>query len=759
MNIDVILKELTLEEKASLCSGSDAWHTQPIPRLDIPAVMVSDGPHGLRKVNETADMSNQAAIEAVCFPCACATACSFDRELLSTMGKALGQSCKAEKVDVLLGPGCNIKRSPLCGRNFEYFSEDPYLATEIATAHIKGVQSMGVGTSLKHFACNNQETRRMTCSANMDERTFFEIYAAAFEGAVKNAKPYTIMCSYNKLNNVYCSENAFTLTDVLRKKWGFEGLVMSDWGAVNNRPLGVQAGLDLEMPTSHGVNDALIVEAVKSGKLDEKDLDRVVRNVLELVNKAESNSDETVTWDKQAQHELARKIARESAVLLRNEDSILPLDKSSKIAFIGEFANTPRYQGSGSSHINSFKVTSALEAVKNYCDVDYAKGYATDTDVADDKLINEAVECAKRNDVAVIFAGLTDIYESEGFDRKHMRMPSNQLTLIDRICEVCSNVVVVLHNGSPVELPFAAKVKGILEMYLGGQAVGSATCDMLFGEANPCGKLSETFPFKLSDNPSYLNFPGHMDDVQYKEGIFVGYRYYDYKQIEPMYPFGHGLSYTTFEYSDMKLSSQTISSTDELTVSVNVTNTGKFEGKEVVQLYVTDDLCSYTRPIRELKGFEKISLKPGETKKVMFKLDRRAFAFYCTDAHDWIVEEGDFTISLGSSSRDIRTSCSVYVSSDDIIPIHLTVNSTFGDIISIPEGKKKFEQLFDKINTDISSAQTDETMGAAAQKMVEAMMWEMPIRAVLSFTGKPIMTYKELENLISELNDELDQRS
>ena len=530
---------------------------------------------------------------------------------------------------------------------------------------------------------------------------------------------------------------------------------MSDWGAVDDRVKGVKAGLDLEMPGSMGKNDALIVEAVKSGKLDEKDLDRVVRNVLELVNKAESNSDETVTWDKQAQHELARKIARESAVLLRNEDSILPLDKSSKIAFIGEFANTPRYQGSGSSHINSFKVTSALEAVKNYCDVDYAKGYATDTDVADDKLINEAVECAKRNDVAVIFAGLTDIYESEGFDRKHMRMPQNQLQLIDRICEVCSNVVVVLHNGSPVELPFAEKVKGILEMYLGGQAVGSATCDLLFGEANPCGKLSETFPFKLSDNPSYLNFPGHMDDVQYKEGIFVGYRYYDYKQIEPMYPFGHGLSYTTFEYSDMKLSSQTISSTDELTVSVNVTNTGKFEGKEVVQLYVTDDLCSYTRPIRELKGFEKISLKAGESKKVMFKLDRRAFAFYSTQAHDWIVEEGDFTVSLGSSSRDIRTSCDVYVSSNDTIPVHLTVNSTIGDIVSIPQGRKRLESITGKVNAEMSSAQTDQTMGAAAQQMVEAMMWEMPIRAILSFTSKPIMTREELEAMIDELNEEI----
>ena len=396
-----------------------------------------------------------------------------------------------------------------------------------------------------------------------------------------------------------------------------------------------------------------------------------------------------------------------------------------------------------------------LDAVKGICDVDYAKGYDAGTDEVNEQLINEAVECAKRNDVAVIFAGLTDLYESEGFDRKHMKMPQNQLSLIESICEVCKNVVVVLHNGSPVELPFSDKVKGILEMYLGGQAVGSAECDLLFGDANPCGKLAETFPVKLSDNPSYLNFPGNRDDVDYKEGIFVGYRYYDYKEIEPRFPFGFGLSYTTFEYSDMTLSSQTVSTDDELTVSVNITNTGKVEGKEVVQLYVSDKQCSCQRPIRELKGFEKVSLKPNETKKVVFKLDKRAFAFYSTQAHDWIVEEGDFTVSLGSSSRDIRTNCDVYVNSSDTIPVHLTVNSTIGDIVSIPQGRKRIESIAGKVSADMSSAQTDQTMGAAAQQMVEAMMWEMPIRAILSFTSKPIMTREELEAMIDELNEEI----
>ncbi len=751
MNVDVILKEMTLEEKASLCSGNDSWHTKPVERLDIPEIMVSDGPHGLRKVKDDSAMMNQA-IEAVCFPTACATACSFDRELVASMGKALGQACKAEKVAVLLGPGCNIKRSPLCGRNFEYFSEDPYLSSQIAASHIKGVQSMGVGTSLKHFACNNQETRRMTCSANMDERTFFEIYAASFEGAVKEGKPYTIMCSYNRINNVYSSENKFLLTDVLRDKWGYDGLVMSDWGAVNDRPEGIKAGLDLEMPTSHGVNDRKIVECVKNGTLDEKLLDKAVRNVLNLVDKAENGLSGEVNWDMQAQHELARLISAQCAVLLKNDDALLPLDTNKKIAFLGDFAKNPRYQGGGSSHINSFKVTSALDAVKDYCEVTYAQGYESNTDVPDVKLINEAVECAKKCDAAVIFAGLTDLYESEGFDRKHMKMPANQLELIDKVCEVCSNVVVVLHNGSPVEMPFKNKVKSILEMYLGGQAVGGAACDLIFGKVNPSGKLAETFPEKLSDNPSFISFPGEMDDVQYREGIFVGYRYYDHKQIEPLFPFGHGLSYTTFEYSDIKLSSNAINADDELTVSVKVTNTGKVEGKEVVQLYVTDKESSLIRPVKELKGFEKVSLKPGESKNVMFKLDKRAFAFYSEAAHDWLVEEGDFIISVGSSSRDIRLTDEVFVSSKDRIPVKYTVNSPLGDIAADPNSRKIFGNMFEEISKGMREAQPEDSMGAATELMTNAMLREMPIRAILSFSGEAFLTYDELGKMIDELN-------
>ncbi|MGN0622631.1 MAG: glycoside hydrolase family 3 C-terminal domain-containing protein, partial [Oscillospiraceae bacterium] len=526
MNIDRIMEELTLEEKASLCSGNDFWHTKAVERLDIPKVMVSDGPHGLRKNVEDSDNPNEA-IKAVCFPTASATACSFDRILIETMGKAIGEECQHEKLAVVLGPGCNIKRSPLCGRNFEYFSEDPYLAGQMAAAHIRGVQSKGVGTSLKHFACNNQENRRMSVSAEMSERTLREIYLAPFETAVKDSKPWTVMCSYNRINGVYSSENKRLLTDILRDEWGFKGLVMSDWGAVDDRVEGIKAGLDLEMPTSYGKNDKLIVEAVKSGELDEADLDKCVKRVLEMVDKYLENAAPDTAWDKDKHHELARKIASECIVLLKNEDNVLPLDGSKKIAFIGKFAASPRYQGGGSSHINSFKVTSALEAAAEFSQVTYAQGYDVEQDVTDEKLFAEAVNCASEAEVAVVFAGLPDAFESEGYDRKHMRMPECQLRLIDEICKVNENVIVVLHNGSPVEMPFADKVKGIVEAYLGGQAIGGAVCDVLFGKVNPSGKLPETFPKKLSDNPSYLNFPGEGDKVCYNEGIFVGYRYYD----------------------------------------------------------------------------------------------------------------------------------------------------------------------------------------------------------------------------------------
>ena len=753
MNIKKILKELTLEEKASLCSGADFWHTKSVDRLAIPQIMVSDGPHGLRKNDETAETPN-TAIKAVCFPSACALACSFDRNLLTTMGKALGEECQAENVAVILGPGCNIKRSPLCGRNFEYFSEDPYLSSEIAAAHIKGVQSRGVGSSLKHFAANNQETRRLSVNAKIDERALREIYLASFEGAVKNASPWTVMCSYNRVNGHHSSQNKKLLTDVLRKEWGYEGLVVSDWGAVDDRVEGIKAGLDLEMPASFGKNDKLIVDAVNKGKLSMKQLDKCVERVLRLVDKAEESRTEG-KWDKDAHHELAAKIASQCSVLLKNDDGILPLDAKKKICFIGKFADKPRYQGGGSSHINSFKVVSAMDAVKDYCNVDYAQGYITEKDETDKKLLNEAVSCAKKNDIAVIFAGLPDAFESEGYDRKHMRMPECQLELIREVAKVNKNIVVVLHNGSPVEVPFMDDIKGLLEVYLGGQAVGKATCDLLFGKVNPSGKLAESWPLKLEDNPSYLSFPGVGDDLEYTEGIFVGYRYYDTKKMAVRFPFGYGLSYTTFEYSDLHISASEINDDDTLTVSCTIKNTGSCEGMEIVELYVRDKESSVVRPFKELKGFEKVSLRPGESKKIAFNLDKRAFAYYETAINDWFVEYGEFEIMIGASSRDIRLTGSVYVNTDKKLPVQFTFNSTLQDIMSCPEGKEMFADLFDRYCKTMDWANGD-GLGEGSKKLVMAMIKDTPIRGLLCYDDRPEINRVWLGEMLERLNSMLE---
>lgn len=750
MNIDKILSELTLEEKASLCSGADFWHTKLIERLDIPPIMMSDGPHGLRKMSENAENPNQA-IKAVCFPTACASACSFDRKLMEQLGKAIGSECQSEQLAVILGPGCNIKRSPLCGRNFEYFSEDPYLAGQMAAAHIKGVQSKGVGACVKHFAANNQETRRFTVDAHIDERALREIYLAPFETVIKEAKPWTVMCSYNMLNGEHASQNKRLLTDILRDEWGFEGLVMSDWGAVDERVEGIKAGLDLEMPSSNGKNDRYIVEAVKNGSLDEALVDKCARRVLELIDKALENAYPELQWDKQRDHELAAKLASECIVLLKNERNVLPLDSKKKIAFIGLFTKEPRYQGGGSSHIDSLTVDTAIDCVKDYAEVSYAQGYVTNEDKTDEKLLAEAVENASRSDVAVIFAGLPEAFESEGYDRRHMRMPECQLELIDKVAKVCKNTVVVLHNGSPVEMPFSDKVSAIVEAYLCGEGSGRAVCDVLFGKVNPSGKLAETFPKKLSDNPSFLNFPGEGDNVYYNEGIFVGYRYYDFKELEPLFPFGHGLSYTTFEYSDIRLSHSEIDEDRDLTVEVTVTNTGKREGKEVVQLYVSDRESTVIRPRKELKGFEKVSLKPGESKKVVFRLDSRSFAYYEPSIGDWFTEYGAYDIMIGASSRDIRLTDTVYVNSEKRLPIHFDLNSHLGDIAQFPEGKAMIAELFAGGSVVGEFDDDDENM----RRVNEAMMSELPLRALVSFSQEPHITRERIQILLDRVNSAL----
>lgn len=745
---------MTLEEKAGLCSGGDFWHTKAVERLGIPDIMVSDGPHGLRKQDLEGDhLGVNDSISAVCFPAGCGAATSFNRELIQSMGEALGDECQSENVAVILGPAVNIKRSPLCGRNFEYYSEDPYLASEIAAAHINGVQSRNVGTSIKHFMANNQETRRMSVNALIDERALHEIYLSTFENAIKKSKPWTVMSSYNKVNGPYVGENRQLMTDFLRDECGFDGLVMSDWGAVGDRVAGLEAGLDLEMPTSKGVRDRLIVEAVKTGAIDESVVDTACERILGIVYRAVENHNPSARTDWDDEHEKARKIAEETIVLLKNDDNILPLKAGNDIAFIGKYAQKPRFQGGGSSHINCIKVTSVLDEVKaqGISGVTYAQGFDDEEDVVDEALEAEAIRAAKAADVAVIFAGLPDAFESEGFDRSHMRMPDCQNHLISEIAKVQPNVVVVLHNGSPVEMPWLDEVKGVVESYLGGEAVGGAQCDILFGKVNPSAKLAETFPYKLEDNPSFLTGFGSGDEVVYSEGIFVGYRYYDKKKMPVMFPFGYGLSYTTFEYSNMKVSDKIMDDSKTLTVKLDVTNSGTVAGKEIVQLYVADLESTAIRPVKELKNFEKVYLEPGETKTVTMTLDKRAFAYYEPRIKDWYVEGGEFEIMAGKSSRDIVLSEKITYVQHKKLPVRYTVDTTMGDIFKDQRARAVVDHLYRAYFEGELSSQNEASEEAISNAMNDAMLENLPIHAVIPF-AKAVITPAEIEEAVKKLN-------
>lgn len=748
MNIEKLLLEMTLEEKAALCSGADSWHTKAVERLKLPAIMVSDGPHGLRtQKGNTDNLGLNGSIEAVCFPSGAALASSFDQSLLNTVGDALGKEARVEGVHTLLGPAVNIKRSPLCGRNFEYLSEDPYLAGQLAASYVNGVQKNGVGTSVKHFAANNQEYQRMCNSSEVDERTLHEIYLANFETVVKESHPWTIMCSYNRINGTYACESKWLLTDTLRKDWGFDGIVMTDWGAMNNRVKAMLAGLNLEMPASNGENDKRIVEAVQNGTLEGKVLDNAVRELLHWIDKAlEGAKKHPEGYDKEADHALARKVEGECAVLLKN-DGILPLHKKEKIAFIGGFAENPRYQGGGSSHINSFKVVSALEAVKGNKDIVYAEGFGVEDDGENPELLEKAVSAAKNAKAAVVFAGLPDSFESEGYDRTHLELPACQNKLIAAVAAVQPNTVVVLHNGSPVTMPWANKVKGILELYLGGQAVGEATADLLFGTVNPSGKLAETFPLRLEDTPSYLNFPGSGKEVHYSEGVYVGYRYYDTKKIPVQFPFGYGLSYTAFELSDLQLSAERITDSERLIVTAKVKNTGKYVGKEVVQLYVAPPKdAKIRRPEKELKGFSKVELRPGEEKVVTFPLDKRSFAYYEKKIHDWCVESGEFTVCVGTSSVDLPLRGSVQVIGATKIPFEVDETTTCGDIWNYAENSELLNEMIKR--TEFVSADEKDGFGSSTSKMMRAIFEGMPLHSLVSFGD---ITSEEIDQLISQL--------
>lgn len=665
-----LISQMTLKEKASLCSGKDFWHLKSIERLGLPEIMVCDGPHGLRKQNaENKKVGIGNSYPATCFPTAVTTACSWDRDLIYKMGQALAEECLQHGVSVLLGPGVNMKRSPLCGRNFEYFSEDPELAGEMGAAFIAGVQSKGIGTSLKHFAGNSQEMKRMTSNSIIDERALREIYLRAFEKAVKKSQPWTVMNAYNLLNGTYCSENDWLQNKVLRDEWGFKGAVVSDWGAVNDRVAGLNAGNDLEMPSSGGVNDAKIVEAVKCGVIDETTLDERVDKLIDIILKGAANKKPGYKFDVKAHNLLSRQIAEQSMVLLKNDGNILPLKRveGEYVAVIGAFADNPRYQGAGSSIINPTMIDSGRRAFNNSpISVKFADGYdRSGKRKNEDAYITEACNLAKNASKAVVFIGLTDDYESEGFDRSTMKLPDGHNRLVEAVSRVNDNVIVVLEGGSPVEMPWADDVKAILNAYLGGQSVAPAIVDVLTGKANPCGKLAETYPICLKDTPTSFRYPDSKEDVQYRESIFIGYRYYDKVERNVRFPFGFGLSYTSFEYSDIKLKKKNLAKGEGAKVTFTIKNTGDVAGSEIAQVYVAKPESKIFRAPKELKGFVKIHLEPGEEKKVSVELDDRAFAFWNTATEDWCVESGEYKILVGASSRDIRLEAAAKMKSED----------------------------------------------------------------------------------------------
>ena len=685
------VNDLTLEEKAALTSGTNPWSLGNVADKGLPNYTITDGPHGLRKARNTESMDVEENVPATCFPPAAGMACSWNPELVERVGEAMGEECIQEQVAVILGPGVNIKRNPLGGRCFEYWSEDPYLAGHTAVGIVKGVQSKGVGTSLKHFAANNQETDRLRISATISPRALREIYLPAFEYIVKTAQPWTVMCSYNKINGVFSSQNRWLLTDVLRGEWGFKGIVMSDWGAVSDRVAALNAGLNLEMPPSN--TDDQVVAAAKDGRIPAAQLDEMAQGMIDLVAKARpAMSRDGYRYDVDAHNEIARQAAVESMVLLKNEDATLPVAKGAKIAVIGEFARTPRYQGAGSSLINPTKLTSFLDAIEERgVAADFAPGFTLDDAAQDPALTEQAVTAAQQADVVLLFLGLPAAYESEGFDRTTLDIPAKQVEVLEAVAAANPNVAVVLSNGSVVSMPWQGRAKAILETWLLGQAGGAALADVIFGDETPSGKLAQTIIDDVNDDPSAMNWPGEEGRVDYGEGVFVGYRYYDTFRKQVTYPFGYGLSYATFDVHDA-----TVAKTGPRTaeVTVTVTNTSDVAGAETVQVYVAPPKAKVARPVHELKGFAKVALEPGESKNVTIALDDRAFAYWSERFDDWHVEGGTYTVEVGVSSRDIVSRIDVEIDDDGKI-VNLDEWSTFGEWLDDPIGAPILQHVLD----------------------------------------------------------------
>ncbi len=728
-----ILKEyiskMTLEEKCSLLSGGSFWYTQKIDHLSIPQIMLTDGPHGLRKQNETADhLGINKSVKATCFPNACAIGASWNKQLIEEMSNALAQECLAENVSVILGPGLNIKRSPLCGRNFEYYSEDPFVSSQLGKHFILGCQKNGVGTSVKHFIANNQETRRLTLDVNADERTLREIYFASFETAIKEGKPYTVMCAYNSLNGEYGAENTHSLKEVLRDEWDYDGVVVTDWGGVNDRVKGLIATMDLEMPSSGGVNDNIVFEAVKHGKLDEKYVDESILRILNLIEKTKNARHKTHTFNEEHSKKIAYEMCCDSIVLLKNEANILPLKPSENILVVGAFSKTPRYQGGGSSHINPLFLTNAFCEMQKIGNVEYSIGFEILDEELDEYKAKDVYKKAEKADKVVVFAGLSERYETEGLDRKHIELAKCQYEVILNLKKYNLIVIVVLNNGSAVNMPWINDVKAIVESYLLGSAGGKAQADILYGIKNPSGKLAETFPKKIEDTPCFLNFPGEGYKVKYNEGVFVGYRYYDTKKIEALFAFGHGLSYTNFEYSNLKLNKQIMTDTEELIVCVDVKNTGDVKGKEIIQLYIHDKQTAITRPYKELKGFEKIELEASETKTVTFTLNKRSFAYFDINSNDWAVQNGQFDILIGKASDNIVLSETVTINSSFLPRVIFHANSTFHELYSHPKTHKLGAEMMEyfRINSGI-----DFELGDNADDFAFNVISDFPLKTLL----------------------------
>lgn len=766
MDAEKIVQELSLEEKAALTVGAAFWFFEGNERLCVPRTLVTDGPHGIRKQKVIDSlMGSGESVEATCFPPACLSAASWDPDLIEEEGSAIAAEASSEGVSIVLGPGTNIKRSPLCGRNFEYFSEDPFLSSEIASAWIKGVQKNGIGTSLKHFAANSQEKKRLVSNSVVDERALREIYLSAFEKAVRESQPWTVMCSYNMINGTYSSDNRWLLTDVLREEWGFEGLVVTDWGAMNDRVAGIKAGLDVEMPGPDDANVNAVVKAVKEKRLNQEELDKVVLRIVGTALEAEKNRKSGSSYDKISHHELVRKIASESFVLLKNE-SLLPLDGSKSYAVLGEFAEKPRIQGNGSSQINSNYVDTPLEMLKKAgYDISYAPGYSLER-IDDDSLLKEAVALAKEKDAVIVFAGLTRESESEGFDRTDLSLPGIHDELIEKVAAVNESVIVVLYGGSPFLMPWLERVKSVVLGYLPGDAAGSATVDVLSGRVNPSGKLPETFPLSIEDTPSYGNFATEEKNVLYKESLLVGYRYYDYMKKSVLFPFGFGLSYTTFSYEDIKAEYD-----DELgkgCVTVKVRNTGSRDGAETVEIYLEKLESLIFRPLRELKGFKKVFLKKGEAKEVVIPLSERSFAYYSVPLGRYDVEDGKYRIYAASSSRDLRLSVDVTVRGnkspqvmkwrpgddfallfkDGKLPLSpessgITMNSTLSEVLEDEKASLVFKPLVDAFITPFQGKSD------GMSRMQVAMAADMPLRAAAVLTGA--ISLDEIREKLEEL--------